>query len=42
LLMEKDAVPESEAFQRLRTASQQTGKSMRQVAEAVCAAFDSR
>src|SRR5262249_5838684 len=41
LLMEKDGLSEAEAFQRLRTASQQTGKSMRDVADAVCAAFGS-
>jgi two-component system, response regulator PdtaR len=39
LLMEKDDLTESEAFARLRTASQQTGKQLRDVAEAVCAAF---
>jgi two-component system, response regulator PdtaR len=41
LLMEKDGLSEADAFRRLRTASQQTGKSMREVAEAVCAAFGS-
>ncbi|MDX6547569.1 MAG: two-component system, response regulator PdtaR [Gaiellales bacterium] len=39
LLMEKDDLTESEAFARLRSASQQTGKQLRDVAEAVCAAF---
>jgi two-component system, response regulator PdtaR len=39
LLMEKDGLSEADAFRRLRTASQQTGKSMREVADAVCAAF---
>jgi response regulator NasT len=41
LLMEKDGLSEAEAFARLRGASQQTGKSMRDVAEAVLAAFGS-
>src|SRR5437763_514500 len=40
LLMEKDGLPESEAFARLRSASQATGKPLREVAEAVCAAFE--
>jgi response regulator NasT len=39
LLMEKDGLSEAEAFARLRGASQQTGKPLREVAEAVCAAF---
>jgi response regulator NasT len=39
LLMEKDGLTESEAFTRLRSASQSTGKSLRDVSEAVCAAF---
>jgi AmiR/NasT family two-component response regulator len=39
LLMEKDGLSESEAFARLRSASQQTGKPLREVAEAVRAAF---
>jgi two-component system, response regulator PdtaR len=39
LLMEKDGLSEGEAFARLRGASQQTGRSLRDVAEAVCAAF---
>ncbi|MDX6545578.1 MAG: two-component system, response regulator PdtaR [Gaiellales bacterium] len=39
LLMEKDGLTEAEAFAWLRTASQQTGKQLRDVAEAVCAAF---
>jgi AmiR/NasT family two-component response regulator len=39
LLMEKDGLTEAEAFARLRSASQQTGKPLREVAEAVCAAF---
>jgi response regulator NasT len=41
LLMEKDGLSEAEAFARLRGASQQTGKSMREVADAVLAAFGS-
>jgi response regulator NasT len=39
LLMEKDGLTEAEAFARLRGASQQTGRPLREVAEAVCAAF---
>jgi response regulator NasT len=39
LLMEKDGLSEAEALARLRGASQQTGKPLREVAEAVCAAF---
>ena len=39
LLMEKDGLSEGEAFARLRGASQQTGRSLREVAQAVCAAF---
>jgi two-component system, response regulator PdtaR len=39
LLMDRDGLTESEAFARLRSASQQTGKQLREVAEAVCAAF---
>jgi two-component system, response regulator PdtaR len=39
LLMEKDGLTEAEAFARLRGASQQTGKPLRDVAEAVLAAF---
>ena len=39
LLMEKDGLSEADAFARLRSASQRTGKSLRDVAEAVCAAF---
>ncbi len=41
LLMEKDDLSEAEAFARLRAASQQTGKPLRDVAEAVLAAFGS-
>jgi len=37
--MEKDGLTESEAFARLRGASQRTGRPMRAVAEAVCEAF---
>jgi len=39
LLMEKDGLSESDAFARLRSASQQTGRPLREVAAAVCAAF---
>jgi AmiR/NasT family two-component response regulator len=39
LLMEKDGLSEEQAFARLRAASQRTGKPMREVADAVCAAF---
>jgi two-component system, response regulator PdtaR len=39
LLMEKDGLSEGEAFARLRSASQQTGRPLREVAQAVCAAF---
>jgi two-component system, response regulator PdtaR len=39
LLMEKDELSEGEAFARLRGASQQTGRPLRDVAEAVLAAF---
>jgi response regulator NasT len=40
LLMEKDGVGEAEAFARMRGASQRTGKPLRDIAEAVLAAFD--
>ena len=39
LLMEKDGLSEGEAFARLRGASQQTGRPLRDVAEAIVAAF---
>jgi response regulator NasT len=39
LLMERDELTEAEAFDRLRKASQTTGKPMREIAEAVIAAF---
>jgi len=39
LLMEKDGLSEGEAFARLRGASQQTGRPLRDVAEAILAAF---
>ena len=39
LLMEKDGLSEAEAFARLRGASQQTGRPLREVAEAVLATF---
>ena len=41
LLMEKDGLSEGEAFARLRGASQQTGRPLRDVAEAVLATFGS-
>jgi two-component system, response regulator PdtaR len=40
LLMEKDGIGEEEAFARMRGASQRTGKPLREIAEAVLAAFD--
>ena len=40
LLMEKDGITEPEAFGRMRSASQRTGKPLREVAEAIVAAFD--
>ena len=39
LLMEKDGLSEGEAFARLRGASQQTGRPLREVAEAILATF---
>ena len=39
LLMESDGLNEADAFARLRGASQQTGKPLREVAEAVVAMF---
>ena len=39
LLMERDGLSEADAFARLRGASQQTGKPLRDVAEAVVATF---
>ena len=39
LLMEKDGLTEAEAFARLRGASQQTGRPLREVAEAILATF---
>jgi response regulator NasT len=39
LLMEKDGISEGEAFARLRGASQQTGRPLREVAEAILATF---
>jgi response regulator NasT len=41
LLMEKDGLSEGEAFARLRGASQQTGRPLREVAEAILATFGS-
>ena len=40
LLMEKDGIGEDAAFARMRVASQRTGKPLREIAEAVLAAFD--
>jgi two-component system, response regulator PdtaR len=40
LLMEKDGIGEEDAFARMRGASQRTGKPLREIAEAVLAAFD--
>ena len=40
LLMEKDGIGEEAAFARMRGASQRTGKPLREIAEAVLAAFD--
>ena len=39
LLMDRDGIGEAEAFERMRKASQTTGKPMREIAEAVVAAF---
>jgi response regulator NasT len=39
LLMEKDGLSEGDAFARLRGASQQTGRPLRDVAEAILATF---
>jgi two-component system, response regulator PdtaR len=39
LLMERDGLSEADAFARLRAASQQTGRPLREVAEAVVATF---
>ncbi|HZI34771.1 MAG TPA: response regulator [Gaiellales bacterium] len=41
LLMEKEGLSEGEAFARLRGASQQTGRPLREVAEAILATFGS-
>jgi len=41
LLMEKDGLSEGQAFARLRGASQQTGRPLREVAEAILATFRS-
>jgi len=41
LLMEKDGRSEGQAFARLRGASQQTGRPLREVAEAILATFGS-
>jgi response regulator NasT len=39
LLMERDGLNEADAFARIRAASQKTGKPLREIAEAVVAAF---
>jgi response regulator NasT len=39
VLMEREGIAESEAFERMRRASQRTGKPMREIADAVVAAF---
>lgn len=39
LLMERDGLPEADAFARIRAASQKTGKPLREIAEAIVAAF---
>ena len=39
LLMERDGLTEAEAFQRMRRASQNTGKPLREIAEAIWATF---
>jgi response regulator NasT len=39
LLMERDGLSEADAFARIRAASQKTGKPLREIAEAVVAAF---
>jgi two-component system, response regulator PdtaR len=41
LLMEREGLTESEAFARVRAASQKTGKPLREIAEAIVAAFGS-
>ena len=37
LLMDRESIGEAAAFQRMRTASQNTGKPLREIAEAICA-----
>ncbi|MDX6594490.1 MAG: two-component system, response regulator PdtaR [Gaiellales bacterium] len=41
LLMDRDELTEAEAFARIRAASQKTGKPLRDIAEAIVAAFGS-
>ncbi|MDX6535622.1 MAG: two-component system, response regulator PdtaR [Gaiellales bacterium] len=41
LLMDRDELTEAEAFARIRSASQKTGKPLRDIAEAIVAAFGS-
>lgn len=40
ILMRKDGIDEAEAFRRIRTASQKTGRTMRVVADALIATFE--
>jgi two-component system, response regulator PdtaR len=40
VLMDREGIPESEAFERMRRASQRIGKPMREIADAVVAAFE--
>lgn len=40
ILMRKDGIEEAEAFRRIRTASQKTGRTMRVVADALIATFE--
>ena len=39
LLMERDGLTEAEAFARMRGAAQRTGKTMREIAEAIAATY---
>jgi response regulator NasT len=40
LLMDRDGISEADAFGRMRRASQRTGKPLREIAEAIMAAFE--
>ena len=40
ILMRKDGIDEAEAFRRIRAASQKTGRTMRVVADALIATFE--